>query len=151
MLEPREFLSDETLWRTLASAPLPVRWVLHGFQEELPGTLRQRLHAESLESKYYQARFPIVSSTTLARATVFHEWFQALAHERFWSRVATIWICTDLFWLNMVGALDLLIGLLRDPSFEFVACADPDDAVVVRRLLRLSGVSEIQAQQKGNA
>ncbi len=151
MLEPKEFPSDQTLLRTLASAPLPVRWVINGFQRELPGTLRQRLKAESLESKYYQARLPVISSTTLARATYFDEWLQGLADERGRNGVATIWICTDLFWLNTAGALALLLALLRNASFEFVACAGPDDAVIARRILRLPGVSEIQTQQKGSA
>lgn len=144
-LEGKESPCDEILWRALVSAPLPVRWVVHGFPPQLSATVRKRLDTESLESKYYQATFPVISSTTLTRATHLDEWFRVLANERTRSCVAAIWICTDLFWLSTMGALDPLMGLLQDPSFEFVACIGPDDAVVAQRIIHLPAVHDIRS------
>jgi hypothetical protein len=145
-LEPKDPVVDETVLQVVASAPVPIRWIIRNFDKPLIGALRKRLDTESLESAYYRAKFPVVSSSTLSPPTHIHEWIHDLTNERARSRVAIVWVCADFGWLGTLRVLDKLLSQFQDASFEFVACVKSGDTAVARSIVELPRVVEIQVQ-----
>jgi hypothetical protein len=146
MLDPKSSDFDESLLGEVKSAPVPIRWVVHESETLLPGTLRKRVDTSSLQSPYFMAKFPIISSKSLHRATHVDEWLKALIREKARCGVPVVWICSDLFSLNTIGVIDTLLGLFQDRSFEFVACAGPQDDVIAQRIIHIPGVFEVRPQ-----
>ena len=143
ILEADDITVDLRVLSVLAAAPLPVRWVIRGLRAPCVATLRQRLNVESLESPYYRAHFPIFGSSALSRATYPGEWLQAVAKESAKSSTSVVWFITDLRWLDKIGILNEIVGHLRQPSSEFVACVDSKDLALSERLTELPGVSAL--------
>jgi len=143
LFKPQESNVDESSIKRMASAPLPPRWVIYDCDELSIATLRRQFDTESIDSEYFDARFPVISSRTHARSAKFPAWISAAGIEAERCKAAVVWIYADLLWLSQVGLLDSELARCASILCQFVVCAKTEDAHVAKQFARLEQVTEI--------
>jgi len=144
LLEQEESVIDAGLLHLISSAPLPPRWILNGYSGSCRASIAKQLNVNSLDSVYFHAYLPVLSSTTFAKATKPMEWLAAAIREAARKASQVVWIVKEPAYLAERQILDVVLQVLRVPSTQFVVSLREVDAPFATSFAEIPGVTALR-------
>jgi hypothetical protein len=145
LLEQDESVVDAGLVHLIRNIPLPPRWILNGYSGSCRARTEKTPNADALDSIYFQAQLPVLSSRTLAKATKPMEWLAAAIEAAAREASPVVWIVEEPAYLAERGILEVVLQVLRVPSTQFVICLQAADAPFANSFTEIPGVTKLTA------